>query len=191
MKSCVWYFGDGKVFAGPVITTHSYKRAGTYTVRAVDLDGKSIVPITTVVVVGQLNPRSPSRPGSPGRGRPSSSLRLILFRRLSSAGISAMAPSSTTPPPTISHVYNLPGHTRSGLMTTAAPRSRHPFRLLSIRRQRSSFPPPILGPDSLSPSTPSISSRRPHPLGFRDGTVENDPTPPSIIHSIPIRGRTR
>jgi len=185
LKAAIWYFGDGTVFAGPVIAKHSYKKAGTYTVRAIDLDGKSIVPITTTVVVGQMNPQLTFSPREP---RPGTAVEFTAIDFVSTTLIrwdfGDGAVVSDTSPPSITHIYNLPGtytvraYDNGGTAVTAS---------ASIVV----YPAPsiVFSPADPRPGQPvtfnavyffSTSLIR---WDFGDGTVENDTTPPSVTHS--------
>jgi PKD repeat protein len=185
LKSCIWYFGDGTVFAGPVITTHSYKKAGTYTVRAIDLDGKSIVPITTTVVIGQVNPQITFSPREP---RPGTAVEFTAVDFVSTTLIrwdfGDGAVVNDTSPPAITHVYNL-----SGTFTVRAYDNGGTDVSASVPVVVYPAPSIAFSPADPRPGRPvtfnavyffSTALIR---WDFGDGTVENDTTPPSITHS--------
>src|SRR4030065_672263 len=110
LNTVVWNFGDGTIFSGPTTAKHSYSKSGTYTVRAIDFGGKSSILITKTVAVG---PRNPQIAFSPREPRPGAAVVLSAVDFLSTTlirwdfgdGIIV----NDTSPPSITHIYNLPG----------------------------------------------------------------------------------
>ena len=185
MNAVIWYFGDGTVFAGPATAKHSYSKPGAYTVRAVDLDGKSIILITKTVAVGLTNPQIAFSPREP---RPGAAVEFTAVDFLSTTlirwdfgdGIIV----NDTSPPSITHIYNLPGTYIVRAYDNGGP-------AVSASASIVVYPAPsiVFSPADPRPGQPvtfnavyffSTTLIR---WDFGDGTVENDTTPPSITHS--------
>ena len=185
LKSVVWNFGDGTIISGSTGASHSYRKAGSYTVRAIDLGGKSTALITTIVNVGQVNPQITFTPREPRVGAVVEFTAVdFLSTTLIRWDFGDGAVSNDTSPPVVTHAYHSPGtyvvraYDNGGAAVTAS---------VSVVV----FPAPSIAytPADPRPGSPvtfnavyflSTSLIR---WDFGDGTVENDTTPPLIIHT--------
>ena|GEM_PF-2518709 len=179
-----WDFGDGTVSSGMTTAKHAYSKPGTYTVRARDLGGKSTILITTLVPVGKTNPQITFSPREP---RPGTAIEFTAVDFISTTlirwdfGDGAIV--NDTSPPSITHVYNLPGtylvraYDDGGTVVSASVSVVvYPAASISFYPADPRPGQPVTFNAVYFFSTTLIR------WDFGDGTVENDPTPPVITH---------
>jgi PKD repeat protein len=185
LSTVVWNFGDGTIVSESTTAKHAYKKAGAYTVRAIDFAGKSTALITKVVTVGQANPQIAFTPREP---RVHATIEFTAIDFLSPSLIrwdfGDGAVVNDTSPPAITHAYNSPGtylvraYDNGGVAVTASASVvvlPAPLIVYAPADPRPGAPVTFNAVYFLSPSLIRWD--------FGDGTVENDTTPPSITHT--------
>ncbi len=184
--SVYWNFGDGTSFLGSPAAAHAYSSPGTYTVRAIDLGGKSTSPVTVSLNVGKTNPQIVYRPLSPKAGTPVEFTAVdFVSRTLIRWDFGDGVIVGDTTPPSITHIYGQPGTYLVRAYDNGSP-------VVSASRTIVVAPPPSI---SFSPGDPRpaepvtliahyFDSATLIRWDFGDGSIENDPSPPSIVHAF-------
>ena len=184
-SSILWNFGDGAVLSGAPTAEHSYSHSGIFTVRAIDLGGKSSSLITISVNVGKTNPQVSFSPQKPRAGAAVEFTAVdfvstTLIRWDFGDGVIV----DDTSPPSITHVYNHPGtyivraYDNGGSVVSAS------IALVVYPPPSITFTPADPRPgESVAFNANYFFSTTLIRWDFGDGTVENDPSPPSITHA--------
>jgi PKD repeat protein len=189
-----WNFGDGKIInqpkaGGPAVVSHAYKKAGTYTVRAWDFGGASVVTITTTVVVKKQTKGTISF--TPPNPRIGEMVTVTAHNFTSPTTIRWDFGDGTiinAPPPTATHVYNQAGTYTikaydGGGQTLTATSTIVIFPQASI----------TFLPNDPRPGEDIIFTAHDFFFNiirweFGDGSVVRDNSPPNIIHSYANTG---
>jgi len=187
-SSIRWNFGDGTIKNyGSSVESHQYSQPGIYTVTALDFNGASAFPITASIKVSAA--ATPSISYTPSSPRTGETVTFVANNFTSSSFIRWDFGDGTIEndltPPSITHIYTAAGiytvraYDNGGLFVTATTSvTVTPTVAPSI-----TYTP--LSPKAGKPVTFTALNFRSTTLirwDFGDGTIEDDPSPPTITH---------
>ena len=182
--SLLWNFDDAPPFNGGPRQVHAFQEAGMHQVVVKDWDGRSVVPITVLVPVGE----SPSIEYAPGEPRVNDPVE---FRAVNFTSTSLVrwdfgdgAVENDTSPPVITHTYRMPGaySVRAFDGGSGSPTAQTEIRIMPERLITFS-PPDPRAEEEITFRAVNFSSTSLVRWDFGDGAVENDTSPPVITHT--------